>query len=133
MTPKKFPTKARMEVARIHNSHNIANLTEQKIWICFSPADYDRGGYGSAHYSVIHIGYKTDPDGPWYNHGNKTFLSLSKSKEEILPEAIIWTNEKFGSREWVRDPWGSYQDASALELAWAQVKAAEAEAKNGND
>ena len=122
MSTRKFPTKRLMEEAKIHNSHNIASLTKDKIFICFTPAMTGRGSF-PAGYSIVHIGHKTDPKGHWRDYGDKTFnIGGRADKEEALAEAIAWANERFGKREWVRDPYGSYQEESAIEAVLSEIK-----------
>ena len=84
-TPKRFPTKNQMRDLRecIANSHNLASLTDQKVYISWSP--------------------------------------------QMSGRAYRWADKKFGKREWVRDPFGSYQDPQALERVWALVREKEAQ------
>ena len=123
----KFPTKKQMAEVGVHNPHNLVSLTEQKVAIYWSPQITGRG-YRCAHYAVIHLGFQTAPGGPWYENGNKTFNVLFETtKEKALAEAIAWTNKRYGAREWVRDPWGSYQDPSVVGLVHALIKKAKEE------
>lgn len=124
----KIPTKKQLEELNIHNPHNLASLTAQKVFISWSPQMTGRA-YRPAHYAVVHIGHKTDPGGHWMDDGHKTFSIYGgegKDKESRLQQSIAWANEKFGARVWVRDPWGSYQDPSVIGLAWSALKAKKA-------
>ena len=119
LKPKtKFPTKSQMHTVNVTNGHDLAALTPLKLYIEFKPS-YSGCGGSSAKFQVIHIGHETDPKAHWSDYGNKTFdIWNTKDKEGKLAEAIAWTNEKFGQREWVKDPFNSYQDASAIALVW---------------
>jgi len=60
---------------------------------------------------------KTDPKGPWYDHGNMTFsmISPSKEKEAVLAQAITWANGQFGHRDFVRNKMGDYVERDVNE------------------
>jgi len=116
----KFPTKKTMREGGIFNPWQIASLTKDKLHISFSPQHLGRGGHG-AHYQVIKIDKKTDPNGPWYNYGHKTF-PVGGDKPKAFSDAVKWANENFGERDWVKDPWGGMQDSSAVELVRAEVR-----------
>lgn len=57
---------------------------------------------------VVQVGEKTDPTGPWYNNGHKTF---SGKRDESLPLALAWASERFGIKNWRRNAMGDYIDA----------------------
>jgi hypothetical protein len=124
---KRFPSKNRMREVKIFNSHNLASVTTQKVYICWHAAVRGRMS-STAKYQVVHIGHVTDPKAAWYDYGNKTF-SAWQDKQKALAAAVAWANEKFGEREWVRDLWGSYQDSEALTKVWELVKAAKGATK----
>jgi hypothetical protein len=121
----KFPTKAQLNALNIHNGHNLADLTKDKLFISFTPASTGRGGR-SAHFRVSHIGYQSDPTAHFLDYGCKTFTVWGgkAGREKVLVDVIAWTNAKYGEREWVKDPFGSYQDAQVIALAWEKVEAA---------
>ena len=111
-TPKvktKFPTKAQMNAVGIHNGHNLASLTSFKLYIEFTPAWTGRSSR-CARFHVMHIGFNTDPQAHWQDYGK-----FSRNEREAkLAEAIAW----------VKDPFGSYQDANVIPLVWAIVEGA---------
>lgn len=76
----------------------------------------------SAKFTIHHIGHKTDPNASWYDYGNKAFHVAFKKKEEALAQAIEWADNRYGKREWVRDPFGNYQNKIVLDRVWALVR-----------
>jgi hypothetical protein len=121
---KKFPTKKQMHALKecITNSWNLAELTDQKVFISWAPQIVGRW-YRPANFAVVHIGHKTDPKGHWQNDGHKSFYIYDgDTRDSRVLEAIAWADKKFGKRTWVRDPFGSYQDLQALNCVWDLVK-----------
>jgi hypothetical protein len=93
----------------IHNAWGFAG--HGNVYIGYTPGDSGRGGR-SANWQVIRPGYKTDPKGPWYNNGYKTFSVYGRvDKEPKLNEAKQWVSERYGIKEWARTPFGSWMDA----------------------
>lgn len=120
---EKFPTKGKIREAKIFNSWELARLlpaAADQFYISFQPNTYGRGGQ-SANFHVIHTRIKTDPQGHWMDNGHKSFLIFTKDKEATRLEAIEWANQRFGARDWVRDPFGSYQQRAVLDAAWQAV------------
>ena len=124
---KKFPSKNKMAAppANIRNPYMIAKMTTDKIFIAWSPQEKGRA-YRSARYSVIHVGFKTDPKSHWQDYGNKTFCVFT-TRESAAQQAIEWANKRYGKREWVRDPFGSYQDVRAIDAVKDALKQPEAD------
>jgi hypothetical protein len=51
----------------------------------------------------------------WYDYGAKSFsYSGVASRKEALAEAIAWASERFGIKNWAKDPFGSYGDAEYI-------------------
>lgn len=48
---------------------------------------------------------------------------------EALVKAIAWADANYGKREWIRDPFGNYQDKKVLDIVWALVRQSEQEQK----
>lgn len=107
----------------VFNSHQLCQRGGKGVYVAYIPTDRGRGGHG-AYWQVIRPGYKTDPGGPWYNHGHKTFnLWRREEKEAKRLEAIAWASERYGiTGEWQRDPWGDYHPPGALEAAAANKR-----------
>lgn len=76
------------------------------VFVCFSSGDR-RGSVPAS--QIVQVGQKTDPEGPWYNYGNKTFLG---KRSESFPKAVAWATERFGIQNWRRNGAGDYIDAS---------------------
>lgn len=114
----KFPTKTQLHTVGIHNPHNIASLTPDKLFISWTPSSA-RGGY-PAFFQIAHIGDSSDPKAD-YGHKMFRLLGGKEGREKGLAEAIVWANARYGVREWVKDPFGSYQDARAIALVWTAM------------
>lgn len=108
------PTKVMLrEKLRVFNSHNFCSAGGGFVWVCYTPQTTGRG-YRAASWQVVRIdGKPTNPGGPWYDNGWKTFSVYGREYRELRRvEAIAWATEKFGIAKWVRDPFGDWQDAS---------------------
>lgn len=125
-TPKyrqRFPTKVQLRAVQITNGYNLCELLDEpKVFISFSPA-MTGGASQFAKFQVIRVGYRTDPKAHWADNGNKTFDIFTHGKEQALADAIEWTDAKYGKRDWVKDPFGDYQDNRLIALAWVKVDA----------
>jgi len=121
ISTKKFPSKNKMRELGFFNGHGIAEMTSLKLWIGFRPQDLGRGGHGAA-YRVHRNGFNTYPKAAWYDYGSKTFNVFMESKEKTLQLALDWADKKYGKREWVRDPFGNYQDVTAWEAVMTRMK-----------
>ncbi len=104
-------------------------LAHGEVAITYHRAPTGRMGYADCNKSVVwRKGFKTDPKGPHYNHGNKTFVG---NRTESLPQAMAWAGERYGIKEWKRNGMGDYVDASKdyVPVRWER----EAKAKRLND
>jgi hypothetical protein len=112
-----------MREVRIFNSHDIAELGPDKLYLHWSPQVSGRY-YRPAYYAVIRIGFKTDPRAHWQQDGHKWFCTYEYeyNRERTVEAAMVWADQSYGRREWVRDPNGSYQDARALEAVRLRIK-----------
>jgi hypothetical protein len=122
---KKFPTKEQLRTIGITNGYDLVRLlAEPKVFISFSPRMTGRG-YQPGQFQVIHLDHQTNPNGHWQDHGHKTFrVALAITKEQALADAIKWTDATFGKSDWVRDPFGDYQDSKVIALTWAVLDVA---------
>lgn len=110
-------TKKQWNARRIFNCHGIAKRSGANLFICYSPAILGRG-YSSANWRVVGVGFETEPDEAWYNHGQKTFYVYHRAdKEPQLTAAMRWAHQKYHTPGWERDPWGNYHPLGALLLA----------------
>ena len=109
-------TKAKLRELGI-NSWDISKISGSKIFVLYTGPTYGKL-YQSATWQVCGVGFKTDPDGPWYNHGMKTFNVWKRDeKQSQLAEAIKWASETYGIANWEKDPFGDYQVAGAIQEA----------------
>jgi hypothetical protein len=117
-------TKEGWRALRVFNSRGLCVRGGKGVFVAYVGPDCGRGGHG-AYWQVIKPGFKTDPDGPWYCHGHKTFsLWKREEKEAKRLEAIAWASFVFKVEgEWERDPWGDYHPAGTLEAAALSVTA----------
>lgn len=107
-------TKNILRENKIINPYELAKVTENKIYIDYSPAENGRMAR-YAQWEVVGIGFKTDPNGHWLDYGHKTFIVLGREDKQCkLQEAILWANDNFGTTEWEKDPFGSYQIKGTL-------------------
>ena len=81
--------------------------------------------------AVIRVGFKTNPKGAWYDHGNKSFIGKMR---ESVPLAKAWAEERYGIKQWKRNGMGDWIDADAgfsllrCEVERKKKRAANAEA-----
>jgi hypothetical protein len=106
------PTKPELKAKlSIFNPHDFCRVGGGRVWICYLAQTTGRGSM-PARWQVAGVGgIRTDPSGPWYNYGAKTFVCNSASRNAQLDAAKKWAGEKYGITEWVRDPFGDWQDA----------------------
>jgi hypothetical protein len=124
-------TKALLSEHGIHNPHNFCTAGGGKIYIAYSPQITGRA-YRSASWQVIMPNGKTDPDGAWCDNGQKSFDVNSvavpecdtphKRKEYQRLAAIAWATEKYGIDDWVKDPFGDYQQREVWERVVEKIK-----------
>jgi hypothetical protein len=61
-------------------------------------------------------------DNAWYNYGARAFTHGGReSKKKALADAQAWASDKFGIKEWARDPFGSYGEASFVKARVAEL------------
>lgn len=121
-------TKAILKAMRINNPHNLCTVGCGKVFVIYRPQMTGRAHQNAA-WQVIRPGYKTDSQGSWRDNGHKTFNVWAKGnsthnevKEQQRLAAIAWSTEKYGITEWVRDPFGDYQEKTTIDRVVAMVK-----------
>jgi hypothetical protein len=114
----KIPSKPKLRLAGITNPWGLCVLGGGRVYIDHRSA----GTCISAAWMVYGVKGGTDPKGPWYNYGNKSFSSYG-DKGKALAEAKEWATEKYGTLDWVRDPFGAWQDARVVARAVEKLKA----------
>jgi hypothetical protein len=97
------------------------------VWITYV-SDRGRGGVG-CYASMQRKGHKTDPNGPWYHHGNKALRSFrtprpanTTERAHCIALAQEWASERYGITEWARTPFGGYGDAAYVKARLAELK-----------
>ncbi len=99
---------------RIFNPYGIAQRANNKLFIAYSPQTLGRM-CENAHWQIIGIDFKSDPNSAWYNHGNKTFNVFSREeKQPQLEMAFNWCAEQYGLKAWEKDVWGDYHPSGTL-------------------
>lgn len=68
------------------------------VSISYHPRPTGRMGMAQISKSVVYSPFfKTDPNAPWYDYGNKTF---SGKRSESFEKAKEWASETYGIKEW---------------------------------
>ncbi len=127
MTMKQAELKERLNTIRIFNTWDLLIHfgEERSTDVCVSYRG--RGDSRSMHVPQTQVwspNYKTDPDGRWYNNGNKTFLG---HRPESMPLALDWAAEHCPAvLIWVTCPFDRMGKvpAQVVTAAIAKVKAA---------
>jgi hypothetical protein len=121
-------TKEVLRNHRIFNSSEIAKTAGNRVMIT-------RGEYG---WLVYGIGFKTDPEGPYYHHQSKAFSYIGiQNKAKALERAMAWaeTNTDItgipAGSGWERDVWGDWHPKGTLAKVEAHIEA-ERTARRGN-
>lgn len=113
---------------RIYNPYGVVEYAAKlgvgpNIWINYRSATRGRG-YHSAAWQVIRTGDKTDPNGPWYNNGHKTFnVYARKYRTPQLEAAKAWAAQQYGIAEWATIPGlpGAWFPKTVADLVKAHV------------
>lgn len=104
----------------VHNAHLFAG--HGNAFVMYLAADH--GWRHGAMWRVARPGFLTDPKGPWYNYGNKTFVVFGRhDKLAVFEEAKAWASERFGIKEWARTPYGSWMDAEFVKARLKELRA----------
>lgn len=99
-----------LEQIRIVNGWDAARRARDNgildVFISYTPDTSRERGGRSANWSVVSTSGRTDPDGPWYNYGNKTFPVYGVGERETQLEAAKkWAAAKFGGpTKWAQIP-----------------------------
>lgn len=119
-------TKKQLAEWDIKNAWDICIQGQSLVYVAYNPPNYGRGGRGAS-WQVMRPGFKTNPDEPWYNYGNKTFgIWRHREKDERRLEALEWATKKYGRdglnilpietiSEWERSPWGDWYPKGTFE------------------
>lgn len=106
------------QTVRVFNSFEFYG--HGRPYIAFAP----RAGAFPAKWQVHRPGFKTDPDAHWGDHGSKTFSASGKGDAVAQQKALDWASERYGIKEWKRDPFGSYGETEFVDRRVKELKAA---------
>ena len=109
-------TKAKLRELSLHNGWMITQAGAGKVFICYQPAASDSG----MAWQVVMPVAKTDPGGPWYQDGHRTFAIRGRGERAArLLVALTWaTNAYFvPGQEWERSPYGDYHPKGTIARA----------------
>lgn len=109
-------------MGRIINTHDQLKAAVAAGWamrmaisICYSAPDRsNRLDVSVSKWSVYSPFFQTEPVGPWYDYGRKTFaLSVDgdthkERKDAALKLAMRWATERWLINEWVKNRDGCY-------------------------
>lgn len=109
---KKLTKPQLREQKNIVNPHDFCRKGGGRLFISYQSRPPGRMGTCMiSGWKVVGIGFKTDPEAHFLDYGCKRFSCGSHDKETRLAEAKAWATEKYGITEWIRDPFGAWQDA----------------------
>jgi hypothetical protein len=121
-------TKATLNTINIHNPHNLRKAGGGQIVIVYNPAVIGRMAR-FAKWRVIEIKGGVDSLGLWGSYRCQTFdVCHRKQKEPQRLAALAWATENYEIAEWVRDPFGGYQEAAVIEKVKEIIKQGKLEA-----
>jgi hypothetical protein len=105
-------------MSKLTNQLNARGL--HNSWEFFQDQPYIGFRATQGYRDVIPSGWHVNKRGQilsdaWYDNGAKSFSCCGvASRKTALIEAQIWASEKFGIKEWARDPFGGYGDAKFI-------------------
>ena len=109
------------EKYKVFNPHNLCTTTKTLLYIGYTPADTGRAGH-SQEWTVVSPTKPTDPDGPWYNYGQKTFLVWNRADKPVkLREAMDWVEKQYGIIDWEKSPFGSYHPKGTMQKLQEEI------------
>ena len=130
-------TKEKLKAIGIFNPHNFCTIGGGRIFVGYSPQVTGRA-YRTAKWQVCGVREKTDPKAFWMDNGQKAFdvngvaANSSGTHAEIKEiqrlAAIAWATEKYGIDDWVKDPFGDYQERRVWERVAALLDGVEQKA-----
>lgn len=122
-------TRAQWRLLDVINSHDLVRLYAAEtglpgVYFGYSSNDGSRMNMGVLQgWYVYRPGYKTDPQGPWINHGNKAFSTWGMSMASALQEADEWASNRYGTTRGPVAISGFGRDRFPPEVAaWAKRK-----------
>ncbi|KKM06271.1 hypothetical protein LCGC14_1745640 [marine sediment metagenome] len=110
-------TKNKLRELKVYNPHNLASRAGSKLFIALTPGENGRMAH-YPHWTVCGIGFKVDPNGAWFDHGDKAFsINCRANKITELNRAIQWCydNYQIPKDQWEKDPYGGWQIKGTIE------------------
>lgn len=110
--PRESKVIKRLRELRVFNPHGFYG---KEPYIDRHVSDY-RDAFPS-YYTVIKRGEVLDEEPHWrFGKDQMVFTYLGRDgSKEVLAKAQKWASERFGIKEWVRDPFGSWGDKEYVE------------------
>lgn len=97
------------------------------VFVAYYPSQAGLGRSRSAYWAVHGLGFDTDPDAHFTDHGSKTFtVGRREDKQATLELALAWAGEKFAIPAWEKSPLGSWVALGSVAAMKAKLKAAKA-------
>lgn len=112
-------TKNKWREYKIFNPHNLASRGGSILYIGYIGGENGRMAH-CPYWAVVGIGHKVNPDGPWYEYGNKHFIVSHREVKQLkLTAAMVWCQTHFDIPVdgWERDCFGSYQLKGTMKRA----------------
>lgn len=99
--------------------HNICEFYGNEPYVVYYPRQIGRGGS-----SPRWAARKADKNlsEAWYDYGARTFL-VWNDKKKALAEAQAFVTDKFGVKEFARDPFGGYGEANFVKARIKEILA----------
>ena len=113
------------EELKKHKIYNLYEFYGEIPYIWYRPSGGSRSSSVSA-WMVTKHGYRLDDS--WYNHGSRAFIVFNRKDKPIkLLEAETWASDKFGIKEWARDPFGGYGPSDFIKTRIKEILEQETE------
>lgn len=99
-----------------------------QVYIDFNPATSGMAAM-SAYWTVVRVGYKSDPNAGWPDYKHKRFVldthtgSAAERKAAALALAQAWASKRYGITDWKRGPFGSYGSGAFIDARVAELQA----------
>jgi hypothetical protein len=115
---------------RITNSYGLAGHGNVIIY----QVPYSRQEPGGSCFAVCRVGFQTNSNAAWYNHGNQTFNYMGRADiPGALATAKEWGTVRYGITDWVKNPFGDWMSKAVLDRRIAEILPPTTTAQGGVD